>query len=163
MISNKKELISLFFWKKHVLKKLSAKNQNFYLTWTGNPTYYCFSWMHENIILKMISCTMANSQILLQSTEEGFGKHVRSDEWICYTGKLTIYKRKTYPVVLNLKSEIGDSFYRCWWTRKRGKRFHRYMVRSLDGLMIRGWSIKTKSYQSAYPPFASIVQFVINL
>jgi hypothetical protein len=53
---------------------------------------------------------MAKTKILYQSTEEVFGKHLRSGEWVYYTGRLTIYERKTYPVVLKLKSEIGDSF-----------------------------------------------------
>jgi hypothetical protein len=53
---------------------------------------------------------MANVKILYQSSEEVFGKHLRSNEWIHYTGVLTIYERKTYPVVLKLKSEIVDSF-----------------------------------------------------
>ena len=53
---------------------------------------------------------MARAKILYQSTEEIFGKHLRSGEWVYYTGELTIYERKTYPVVLKLKSEIGDSF-----------------------------------------------------
>ena len=60
--------------------------------------------------MKIITCTMAKAKILYQSSEEVFGKHLRSDEWIYYTGKLTIYERKTYPVVLKLKSEIVDSF-----------------------------------------------------
>ena len=53
---------------------------------------------------------MAKARILYQSTEEVYGKHFRSDEWVCYSGTLTIFERKTYPVILKLKSEIGDSF-----------------------------------------------------
>jgi len=53
---------------------------------------------------------MAKTKILYQSSEEVFGKHLRSNEWIHYTGELTVYERKTYPVVLKLKSEIVDSF-----------------------------------------------------
>ena len=53
---------------------------------------------------------MAKVKILYESCEEVFGKHLRSKEWIHYTGELTIYERKTYPVVLKLKSEIMDSF-----------------------------------------------------
>ena len=53
---------------------------------------------------------MAKARILYQSNEEVFGKHIRSGEWVCYSGKLTIFERKTYPVVLRLQSEIGDSF-----------------------------------------------------
>ena len=53
---------------------------------------------------------MAKSRVLYQSTEEVFGKHIRSGEWVCYSGTLTIFERKTFPVVLELRSEIGDSF-----------------------------------------------------
>jgi hypothetical protein len=53
---------------------------------------------------------MAKTKIIYQSKEEIFGKHLRSGEWICYTGELKIYDRKTYPIVLKLKSEIFDSF-----------------------------------------------------
>ena len=53
---------------------------------------------------------MPKSKILYQSNEEVIGKHLRSKEWVMYSGKLTIYVRKTNPVVLSLKSEIFDSF-----------------------------------------------------
>ena len=53
---------------------------------------------------------MAKAKIIYQSDEEVLGKHLRSGEWIYYTGKLVIYDRKTYPVILKLKSEIVDSF-----------------------------------------------------
>lgn len=53
---------------------------------------------------------MAKARILYRSNEEVVGKHLRSGEWIYYTGELSIYDRKTYPVVLKLKSEILDSF-----------------------------------------------------
>jgi hypothetical protein len=53
---------------------------------------------------------MTKTKIIYQSKEEIFGKHLRSGEWIYYTGDLTIYDRKTYPIVLKLKSEIFDSF-----------------------------------------------------
>ena len=53
---------------------------------------------------------MAKAKILYQSSEEVSGKHLRSNEWINYTGELTIYERKAYPVVLKLKSEMLDSF-----------------------------------------------------
>ena len=53
---------------------------------------------------------MPRSKILYRSFEEVFGKHLRSGEWVYYKGELIIYERKTYPVVLKLKSEIGDSF-----------------------------------------------------
>ena len=60
--------------------------------------------------MKIITCIMAKEKILYQSSEEVSGKHLRSNEWIYYTGELTIYERKTYPVVLKLKSEMVDSF-----------------------------------------------------
>jgi len=53
---------------------------------------------------------LAKAKIIYQSDEEVLGKHLRSGEWIYYTGKLVIYDRKTYPVILKLKSEIVDSF-----------------------------------------------------
>ena len=53
---------------------------------------------------------MVKPRILYRSNEEVVGKHLRSGEWIYYTGELSIYDRKTYPVVLKLNSEILDSF-----------------------------------------------------
>jgi hypothetical protein len=53
---------------------------------------------------------MTKGKIIYQSKEEILGKHLRSGEWIYYTGNLTIYDRKTSPIVLKLKSEIIDSF-----------------------------------------------------
>jgi hypothetical protein len=50
------------------------------------------------------------TKIIYHSKEEILGKHLRSGEWIYYRGELTIYDRKTYPIVLKLKSEIVDSF-----------------------------------------------------
>lgn len=55
---------------------------------------------------------MANSKILYQSKEEIFGKHLRAKEWIEYSGKITVYERKTNPVTLKIKSETYDSFMR---------------------------------------------------
>jgi len=53
---------------------------------------------------------MTKTKIIYQSKEEILGKHLRSGEWIYYTGDLIIYDRKTCPIVLKLKSEIIDSF-----------------------------------------------------
>ena len=53
---------------------------------------------------------MAKSKIKYQSNEEIIGKHLRSNEWISYVGKLSVYERKNYPVVLSLKSDYIDSF-----------------------------------------------------
>jgi hypothetical protein len=53
---------------------------------------------------------MTKTKIIYQSKEEILGKHLRSGEWIYYTGDLKIYDRKTSPIVLKLKSEIIDSF-----------------------------------------------------
>ncbi len=52
---------------------------------------------------------MIKGRIVYQSKEEIIGKHLRSGEWIYYTGDLTIYDRETNPIVLKLKSEIVDS------------------------------------------------------
>ena len=53
---------------------------------------------------------MTKTRIIYQSKEEILGKHLQSGEWIYYTGKLTIYDRKTCPIVLKMKSDIVDSF-----------------------------------------------------
>lgn len=53
---------------------------------------------------------MPKSTIIYQADQEVIGKHLRSKEWIMYSGKLTIYDRKTNPIVLKLKSEIYDTF-----------------------------------------------------
>ena len=53
---------------------------------------------------------MPKSVIIYQADQEVIGKHLRSKEWIMYSGKLTIYDRKTNPVILRLKSEIYDTF-----------------------------------------------------
>ncbi|GAI67455.1 unnamed protein product [marine sediment metagenome] len=53
---------------------------------------------------------MVKSTVLYQADQEVIGKHLRSKEWVMYSGKLTIYDRKTNPIVLKLKSEISDTF-----------------------------------------------------
>lgn len=53
---------------------------------------------------------MPKSKIIYQAEQEVFGKHIPSKQWILYYGKLTIYDRKTYPIVLKLKSKVYDSF-----------------------------------------------------
>jgi len=53
---------------------------------------------------------MPKSLIIYQADQEVIGKHLRSKEWVMYSGKLTIYDRKTNPVILKLKSEIYDTF-----------------------------------------------------
>ena len=53
---------------------------------------------------------MRKSTIIYQADQEVIGKHLRSKEWVMYSGKLTIYDRKTNPIVLKLKSEISDTF-----------------------------------------------------
>jgi len=50
------------------------------------------------------------AKIKYQANQEVIGKHLRSNEWVMYSGKLTIYDRKADPVVLRLKSEIYDTF-----------------------------------------------------
>jgi len=56
---------------------------------------------------------------IYQSKEEVIGKHLQSKEWIMYAGKLTIYDRKTNPIVLKLKSEIADSLIREFMEEKK--------------------------------------------
>ncbi|MDP3831602.1 MAG: hypothetical protein Q8Q47_10050 [Ignavibacteriaceae bacterium] len=53
---------------------------------------------------------MPKDVIIYQSDQEVIGKHLRSKEWVMYSGKLIIYDRKTNPIVLKLKSEIYDTF-----------------------------------------------------
>ncbi len=53
---------------------------------------------------------MPKPTIIYQAKQEVFGKHLRAKEWIEYSGILTVYSRKTNPVILKIKSEISDSF-----------------------------------------------------
>ena len=53
---------------------------------------------------------MPKAKIIYRANQEVIGKHLRSNEWIMYSGNLTIYDRRANPVVLKLKSEICDSF-----------------------------------------------------
>ncbi len=53
---------------------------------------------------------MPKATIIYQADQEVIGKHLRSNQWIMYSGKLTIYDRKSNPIVLRLKSEIYDTF-----------------------------------------------------
>ena len=52
---------------------------------------------------------MPRAKIIYQAKEELFRKHLRANEWIEYSGKLTVYDRKTNSVVLKIKSEIAGS------------------------------------------------------
>ncbi|MBL4754263.1 MAG: hypothetical protein JKY52_11815 [Flavobacteriales bacterium] len=52
---------------------------------------------------------MPKAKILYRANQEAFGTHLRSKEWISYSGKLTIHDRKTSRVTLILTSEILDS------------------------------------------------------
>jgi len=62
---------------------------------------------------------MPRMNSIYQSKEEVIGKHLQSKEWIIYSGKLTIYDRKTNPIVLKLKSEIADSLIREFMEEKK--------------------------------------------
>lgn len=53
---------------------------------------------------------MPKAKLVYQANQEVIGKHLQSKKWVMYSGKLTIYDRKTNPVVLKLKSEIYDCF-----------------------------------------------------
>lgn len=55
---------------------------------------------------------MPKAKILYQSKEEIYGKHLRAKAWIDYSGIITVFDRKTNPVILTIKSEIYDSFMR---------------------------------------------------
>ena len=54
---------------------------------------------------------MPKAKIIYRANQEVIGKHLRSNDWIMYSGNLTIYDRRTNPVVLKLKIEILDSFF----------------------------------------------------
>jgi hypothetical protein len=53
---------------------------------------------------------MPNIKIIYQADQEVFGKHLKSKEWVMFSGKLIIYDRKNNPIVLKLKNEIYDTF-----------------------------------------------------
>ena len=53
---------------------------------------------------------MAKVVKIFESKEDIVGKHLRSNEWIMYSGKLTVYDRPTKSVILVIKSEISDCF-----------------------------------------------------
>jgi len=46
---------------------------------------------------------MAKAKILFQSKEEVHGRFQQTGEYISYSGMLTVYERKTKPILLNLK------------------------------------------------------------
>lgn len=53
---------------------------------------------------------MTKTKIIYQADQKVIGKHLRSKQWIVYSGKLTIYDRNTNKIILKLKSEIYDTF-----------------------------------------------------
>lgn len=53
---------------------------------------------------------MIKTKLIYQGDQEVIGKHLRSNQWVMYSGKLTIYDRNTNPIVLRLRSEIYDTF-----------------------------------------------------
>lgn len=53
---------------------------------------------------------MAKSTILYKEKQEMLGKHLRSKEWVMCTGILTVYARKTNPVILKVTEGVHDSF-----------------------------------------------------
>ena len=53
---------------------------------------------------------MPKSKIIYQANEEVIGKHLQSNEWVMYSGKLTIFDRKKNPIILKLQNEIYDAF-----------------------------------------------------
>lgn len=82
---------------------------------------------------------MPKSTIIDQADQEVIGKHLRSKEWIMYSGKLTIYDRKTNPIVLQLKSEIYDTFIGMFMDEK--KEFKRDSVSDVYGKLAK-WYYK---------------------
>ncbi|MCX6325072.1 MAG: hypothetical protein NT144_00245 [Bacteroidia bacterium] len=53
---------------------------------------------------------MPKVKIIYQADQEVVGKHLKSKEWVMFSGKLTIYDRKINPIVIKLKNEIFDTF-----------------------------------------------------
>jgi len=53
---------------------------------------------------------MPKTKIIYQASQEVIGKHLQSNEWIMYSGDLKIYDRKINPIVLELTSEVYDTF-----------------------------------------------------
>jgi hypothetical protein len=53
---------------------------------------------------------MPKSRIIYQANQVVIGKHLQSNEWVMYSGKLTIFDRKINPIILKLQSEIYDTF-----------------------------------------------------
>jgi hypothetical protein len=53
---------------------------------------------------------MPKVKIIYQADQEVIGKHLKSNEWVMFSGRLTIYDRKNNPIVLKLKNEIYDTF-----------------------------------------------------
>ena len=62
---------------------------------------------------------MPKTSIIYHADQDIRGKHLRSKLWVLYTGKLTVYERKSNPVVLKLKSDIYDSFMREFMDEKK--------------------------------------------
>ena len=62
---------------------------------------------------------MQTTKIIYQANQEIIGKHLQSKEWVMYSGKLTIYDRKTNRVLLKLISEIDDTFIGEFMEEKR--------------------------------------------
>jgi hypothetical protein len=52
----------------------------------------------------------AKSKNHISADQEVVGKHLKSREWVMFSGKLTIYDRKINPIVIKLKNEIFDTF-----------------------------------------------------
>lgn len=53
---------------------------------------------------------MPKVKIIYQADQEVVGEHLKSKEWVMFSGKLTIYDRKINPIVIKLKNEIFDTF-----------------------------------------------------
>ncbi len=82
---------------------------------------------------------MPKSKIIYQANQEVIGKHLQSNEWIMYSGKLTIYDRKTNPIILKLQSEIYDTFIGEFMEEK--KEFKRNSVSNVFGKVAK-WYLK---------------------
>jgi hypothetical protein len=51
---------------------------------------------------------MPKPLIIYQADQEVIGKHLRSNEWVMYSGRLVIYDRKLNPIVLSRSQIINQ-------------------------------------------------------
>ena len=53
---------------------------------------------------------MPSENIIFKEDQVLLGKHLKSNEWICYTGNLTIYNRKKDPIILIVRKDTDEEY-----------------------------------------------------